>query len=315
MYKIMLVCFLSIILSLGNVPAIVFAEEYAITDNGSGSTSEIQVESSSQTTVTQGNDANVDNNIAGDLNTGSNQANDNSGSDTLINTGNVSGEANIDTSVNSNSATATDCCAIGTGDVNISGNGAGSTTNVSVNQNRTVESFDHNQSDINNNVSIHGNSGDNTTSGTTGGTSRIATGDVNTSVTINNKTNSNEVEVDCDCVTPTPTTTPSPSTTPTPTPSPTPTTSVEGTTSSGTSSSSSNPITEAASEAGRVLGAAFAALPDTGVSLGVLLTLFGMLFLGVFLRWYSMPKGSIDKLRLIMLWYLHGYQYESHRTS
>ncbi len=309
MYKIMLVCFLSILLSLGNVPAIVFAEEYVITDNGSGSTSEIQVESNSQTTVSQGNDANVENNVAGDLNSGSNQANDNSGSDTLVSTGDVSGEANIDTSVNSNTASSTDCCAIGTGDVNISGNGAGSATNVSVTQNRTVETFDHNQSDVNNNVNIQGSSGDNTTSGTTGGTSRIVTGDVNTSVTVNNNTNSNDVEVDCDCVSPTPTPTPSP----TPIPSPTPTTPAEGITSSGTSSS--NPITDVASEAGRVLGAAFAALPDTGVNLGVLLTLFGMLFFGVFLRWYIMPKGSIDKLRLIVLWYLHGYQYESHRTS
>ena len=79
----------------------------------------------------------------------------------------------------------------------ITGNGAGSTSNVTVNQQNSTNVNQNNQSNINNNVNSNCNTGGNSASGNTGGNVGVNTGDCSTNVNISNKANTNNAQVNC----------------------------------------------------------------------------------------------------------------------
>lgn len=87
--------------------------------------------------------------------------------------------------------------AFGTTTVTVTGNGADSnnTANVDVSNSTTVTQS--NNADIQNNVSISTNSGNNTASKNTGGDTSITTGDANVSSSVSNSANSNVAAVGC----------------------------------------------------------------------------------------------------------------------
>ncbi|KKQ34230.1 MAG: hypothetical protein US51_C0047G0008 [Microgenomates group bacterium GW2011_GWA2_37_6] len=85
---------LSIVLN----PYYVFAEEIVVSGNGEGSTSSVNINVSQTAQVKQQNTAEVNNNVAINADTGNNTANDNSGGDTSITTGDISIDSNIQNS-------------------------------------------------------------------------------------------------------------------------------------------------------------------------------------------------------------------------
>ena len=88
----------------------------------------------------------------------------------------------------------------------ITGNGAGSTSNVTVNQQNSTNVNQNNQSNINNNVNSNCNTGGNSASGNTGSNVGVNTGDCSTNVNISNQANTNNAQVNCPtCPKPSPT--------------------------------------------------------------------------------------------------------------
>jgi|SRR3989344_114007 len=79
----------------------------------------------------------------------------------------------------------------------ISGNGAGSTNNVTVNQQNNSTVNQSNTSNVSNNVNSNCNTGGNSTSGNTGANGSTSTGDCSTNVNIQNNLNSNSAKISC----------------------------------------------------------------------------------------------------------------------
>jgi hypothetical protein len=79
----------------------------------------------------------------------------------------------------------------------ISGNGEGSSNEVSVQNNSTTTVTQTNSADVTNNVDTSATTGNNTASDNTGGGTSIVTGDATQDLSIQNSLNSSSVEIEC----------------------------------------------------------------------------------------------------------------------
>jgi hypothetical protein len=160
--------------------------ELSQTGNGAGSSNEISVNVQSNTTVEQSNNANISNNVEQNLDTGNNQASDNSG-DATIATGNISTTTDINNeNINKNiagSSCASDCPS-GIS-VNVSGNGAESGNNVNVDINNNTYTNQNNSANITNNVQTNANTGYNEANRNNGDVA-IVTGNIYSETNIEN---------------------------------------------------------------------------------------------------------------------------------
>src|SRR3989304_5902737 len=84
-------------------------------------------------------------------------------------------------------------------DIVISENGAGSTSQATVESTSTTSVQQSNTSTIDNSLDVSSNTGDNRTSDNTGGSTQISTGDATTSVDVDNTTNISQVNSDNCC--------------------------------------------------------------------------------------------------------------------
>lgn len=150
------------------------AEELVISENGSGSDSEIVVQTTSNTTVEQSNSADVNNEVDLESNTGENQANENTGQVT-IETGEVAQELQIENKLNY-SVVEIPCCP-NEFDATITSNGSDSTNQVNVSSNNETTVSVNQYADVQNNVSGIANTGENTAN-QNGGSVDITTGDI-----------------------------------------------------------------------------------------------------------------------------------------
>lgn len=167
-----------------------------ISGNGSSSDNEAKVEVKSERTVVQTNDAYIVNNVKTDANTGNNDANDNTGGDVTIDTGDADVSVDVSNSVNSNTASV-DCCP--TGDTNvligetdsISGNGTKSDNKVVLEQKSETNVFQSNDAYIKNDVDVDADTGNNDAEDNTGGDVTIETGDADVEVSAATWANAN----------------------------------------------------------------------------------------------------------------------------
>ncbi|OGG23646.1 hypothetical protein A3A79_00360 [Candidatus Gottesmanbacteria bacterium RIFCSPLOWO2_01_FULL_43_11b] len=181
-----------------SVVAPVSATTLEISGNGSSSDNDITFDVDQTTSVTQTNDADVYNNIDAEAKTGGNDANDNTGGDVSIETGDATTEVKAATTVNSNSASV-DCCATQDVDVLISGNGSDSDNTVDLDINQDSKSGTYvkqtNTADVTNEVDADAKTGWNDAEDNTGGDVSIETGDAETSVTLSTTANANWAQV------------------------------------------------------------------------------------------------------------------------
>ena len=165
-----------------------------ISGNGAFSDNTANVSTSNDVRVTQDNNANINNDVDVDANTGNNDANFNTGGDTTVRTG----DANVDVSVtnvaNKNVASVTNCCSQST-DVLISGNGAYSDNTVRLDSDNNVRLTQDNYARINNDVDVDANTGDNDTKFNTGGDVAIVTGDADVDVDLLTMVNANSAMI------------------------------------------------------------------------------------------------------------------------
>jgi len=177
-------------------PMTLAATEIRITGNGSDSNNTANVSQNSSLNVVQNNTANVNNNVTVNATTGSNNANDNTGGDVEIETGDASTDVTVKNALNSNAADVQNCgaCA-GDTKVVISGNGSDSDNDVDLDQSHSTNVFQYNNADIDNDVDVDAETGDNDANDNTGGDVKIKTGDADTTVKIMTAANANSAVV------------------------------------------------------------------------------------------------------------------------
>ncbi len=178
------------------MPAALGQLNLEVTGNGSDSNNTLNLSSTNSTVVTQSNTANISNNVNVSADTGGNDAEDNTGGDVSVTTGDSDVSVGISNTANSNSASVDSCngC-LGDLSVVISGNGSDSDNEVNLDVENTTHLTQSNYANVNNNVDIDSNTGDNDANDNTGGDVEVNTGSATTSVEVNNLLNANVASV------------------------------------------------------------------------------------------------------------------------
>ncbi|OGM25621.1 hypothetical protein A2962_03765 [Candidatus Woesebacteria bacterium RIFCSPLOWO2_01_FULL_39_61] len=167
-----------------------------ISGNGSSSDNTADVNLNSTTTVVQSNEADIDNDVHVNADTGGNSADDNTGGEVDLETGDITTQVGISNAVNSNVASVEECDCEGDVDVLISGNGTHSDNKVELDKKSTTELFQNNEADVDNDVHVYADTGDNSADDNTGGSVTLKTGDIDVkSIEITNALNSNSARV------------------------------------------------------------------------------------------------------------------------
>lgn len=171
-----------------------YAEEIVVSGNGAGSENQATVTTTQNTTVTQSNEATITNDAATNATTGNNSTNNNGGTAT-IETGNASSTTNISNeNINSNVATDPSCGCSQDTLLTIAGNGAGSQNIATVNNNSTLTSSQENTATIKTNITVKANTGGNKANNNSG-TVTVKTGDIHSTVTVDNAHINNNVPI------------------------------------------------------------------------------------------------------------------------
>jgi hypothetical protein len=194
-FKKQILSVLSTGLLLAQATTPVFAgTSIVISGNGSSSDSEAKVEVKSERNIVQENNADIDNDVKAESNTGDNSASDNTTGDVKIDTGSATNNVTVTNSVNSNSADV-DCCPSGDTEVVISGNGTHSDNEVELEQKSETGVFQSNDADVDNDVDADASTGGNDADDNTGGDVEIDTGAAKSSVDVSTQANANSAKV------------------------------------------------------------------------------------------------------------------------
>jgi len=153
-----------------------FATELVIKDNGSGSESTLEVSSTNNFDVTQVNNAEVSNNVMTTANTGENTDSKNSEGSVNISTGEINTQLTVENSGNISSVQKK-CCDKNTS-AQISENGSSSTNQISVSDISLQDVKVYQNATITNSVTGSINTGRNESSGDSGGSAEIETGNI-----------------------------------------------------------------------------------------------------------------------------------------
>ncbi|KKP48249.1 MAG: SNF2 domain/helicase domain/RING finger domain-containing protein [Candidatus Woesebacteria bacterium GW2011_GWA1_33_30] len=174
-----------------------------ISGNGSDSDNTIDLSLGEEDgiTVTQSNNAKVNNNVDVDSETGDNKAKDNTGGDVTIETGDASVDVSLSTTANANSAQ----IGGGTGgagllSARILGNGTGSDNDIDLDFGGSLWIKQDNYAAVNNRVDADAETGENKANDNTGGEVSIETGDADVTVGVDNSVNFNWADADCGCL-------------------------------------------------------------------------------------------------------------------
>lgn len=181
----------ALILSMAT-PALA-ADDITISGNGAASLNTATVNSTDTTVVTQSNNAYVSNNVSSNADSGGNSANFNTGGSTTVVSGAAQSSTNVTTAANLNSASVDPCnCQPGgAGDVTISGNGATSYNQATLNNASSTTLGQSNTAKVSNNVSGNATSGNNSASFNTGGDTVVSSGPAKSDVNVLTAANAN----------------------------------------------------------------------------------------------------------------------------
>jgi hypothetical protein len=170
------------------------ATQIVISGNGADSQNQSNVGVNQTTNVVQSNNADVNNTIKANANTGGNEANKNTGGDVAVKTGDAKVETKVENSLNTNTATV-DCCDKGDVEVLISGNGADSENDVDLDLSNETLVSQENEADVDNKVDAYAGTGYNEADKNTGGNNTIETGDASVTVDLSTAANANSARV------------------------------------------------------------------------------------------------------------------------
>ena len=170
-----------------------------ISGNGSSSNNDVQVERANETTVVQSNSAVVSNNVSSNSSTGGNKANDNTGGDVMIHTGDATSLVNVENNLNSNTAKVA-CCDQGDVTAKISGNGSNSDNEIEIETSHrkdtnSTQVFQDNNANVVNKIDGEAKTGENDANRNTGGDVTVRTGDAMAKVDVSTTANANVAQV------------------------------------------------------------------------------------------------------------------------
>lgn len=169
--------------------------EVVVSGNGSNTDNTVNVSSANTTTVTQTNTANVENNVDASSDTGNNSADDNTGGDVSIDTGDAKSIVEVSNALNSNEASV-DCGGCPSDvSVEVSGNGTYSDNDVDLKLGNTKWVTQTNTANVENNVDVNANSGYNDADDNTGGSVEIDTGKATAVAKVNTMANANVAHI------------------------------------------------------------------------------------------------------------------------
>ncbi len=195
MKKILAFILLSLLITTR--PLLVSADsiQLEITGNGSDSDSSVHLETTQDTTVVQTTNTQINNDVDTTADTGNNQIQDSTASDTSLNTGDITTTTDITNSGNSNSAHLDTCCGDQGTTIAIADNGAGSANLVDSTSTTQTTLVQDNTVTINNVIITKANTGGNSITDSTASTISLATGDIHHQTTIDNHVNSNSTNL------------------------------------------------------------------------------------------------------------------------
>lgn len=172
-----------------------------ISGNGAYSDNKVDLDKYNTTDVFQTNDAYVSNYVDADAKTGGNDANENTGGDVTIITGNAKTDVDVSTAANANVANVGGGSGHGN-DVEaiISGNGAYSDSDIYLDLIRDTTLVQDNYANVYNWVDADATTGWNDANYNTGGDVAIKTGNAKAYVTVDNLLNFNAADLDCGCL-------------------------------------------------------------------------------------------------------------------
>ncbi len=172
-----------------------------VTGNGAYSENDVNVTKDNLVSVSQENDADIDNYVDAKANTGKNDSSFNTGGDSIIVTGDAETNVTVDNKANANLASIGGGTGTSNGSwVNVTGNGAFSDNDVDLNLGSAVVLDQYNNADIHNYINAKANTGKNDAAFNTGGETVLVTGDATTNVEVDNLVNFNKASVGCDCI-------------------------------------------------------------------------------------------------------------------
>lgn len=169
------------------------ATELVITDNGTGSSNSVSVNTQNNTTSSQTNNADVTNQTSVNANTGGNSTDSNSGNSS-ISTGNVDVANSTSNDVNHNQSQQSNCACDSAGQAVISGNGSDSTNSVGYNSTVTSNVYSTNNAHITNITNGTADTGNNHADNNLGNVS-ITTGNIKVKETNKTVANSNNIHL------------------------------------------------------------------------------------------------------------------------
>lgn len=146
-----------------------------VSGNGSDSQNTVNYTSTNTTNVTLDQDATINNNLSVTANTGNNNANNNTGGNVSLSTGSITGWANLSTSVNIATVTVSQGTSA---TVNVDGNGSGSVNDVTLNILFTFDLVKNQVADIDNDIFLDFDTGNNLANDNTGGAVTLTTGPI-----------------------------------------------------------------------------------------------------------------------------------------
>jgi hypothetical protein len=180
-----------------------------ISGNGADSDNNVDLDLNSEVTVDQYNDADISNDIEADAETGDNEANKNTGGDVKIDTGDADTTVDVSNMANLNWADVDACGCILDGSIKVSGNGADSDNDVTLDLDSRLNvdqdnNFDCEEpkeysgeydNDACNDIEANSDTGDNESKKNTShdGDPSIETGDASSKVDVDNQANVNKV--------------------------------------------------------------------------------------------------------------------------
>ena len=175
--------------------------DVVISGNGTHSDNKVDLDRNNTTFVTQGNEAYVYNRVNVDATTGRNDADDNTGGDVRVKTGDANTDVRLYTTANVNSATVGGGNG-GGGDVSayILGNGSHSDNDIYLDFNNAAVISQGNYADVHNRVRVDGDTGHNDADDNTGGEVSIDTGNTDAVVVADTMVNFNAADAGCGCV-------------------------------------------------------------------------------------------------------------------
>jgi hypothetical protein len=172
-----------------------------ISGNGSDSHNHVNLDNSSNTGVYQSNDANVNNTVNTDANTGNNDANRNTGGNVTVYTGNATSNVDVTNALNANVANVGGNSNSGAGaDIKVVGNGSDSRNSVNLDNTPSTLITQDNGAYVNNDVNSHLKTGNNDANDNTGGNVTVDTGNANSHVGVDTMANFNAASADCGCM-------------------------------------------------------------------------------------------------------------------